>query len=77
LYFGAITLGSTLPAIVSGESLTITGPTGLDTSGLGNGPFALVLSNPDGDTGCFDSTNAIVGNQIPTPRRIVRRGVRR
>ena len=50
---------------------------GLDSSGLGNGPFALVLSNPDGDTGCFDITNAIVGNQIPTPGHGVRRGVRR
>jgi Right handed beta helix region len=50
---------------------------GLDSYGLGNGPFALVLSNPDGDTGCFDITNAIVGNQIPTPAHSVRRGVRR
>ena len=50
---------------------------GIDSSGLGNGPFALVLSNPDGDTGCFDITNAIVGNQIPTPSHSVRRGVRR
>ena len=49
---------------------------GIDSSGLGNGPFALVLSNPDGDTGCFDITNAIVGNQIPTPGHGVRRGVR-
>ena len=50
---------------------------GIDSYGLGNGPFALVLSNPDGDTGCFDITNAIVGNQIPTPSHSVRRGVRR
>src|SRR5277367_5605553 len=50
---------------------------GVDTSGLGNGPFALILSNPDGDTGCFDVTNAIVGNQIDPPTRTVRRGVRR
>jgi len=50
---------------------------GLDTSGLGNGPFALILTNPDGDTGCFDVTNAIVGNQIDPPTRTVRRGVRR
>jgi hypothetical protein len=49
---------------------------GIDSSGLGNGPFALVLSNPDGDQGRFDITNAIVGNQLPTPRK-VRRGVRR
>src|SRR5271156_3012236 len=50
---------------------------GVDTSGLGNGPFALILSNPDGNTGCFDVTNAIVGNQIDPPTRTVRRGVRR
>ncbi len=50
---------------------------GVDSASMGNGPFALVLSNPDGDTGCFDITNAIVGNQIPTPTRKVRRGVRR
>jgi len=50
---------------------------GVDTSGLGNGPFALILSNPDGNTGCFDVTNAIVGNQIDPPIRTVRRGVRR
>ncbi|MGC2305534.1 hypothetical protein [Candidatus Binatus sp.] len=50
---------------------------GADTGPFGDGPFALILSNPDGDTGCFDITNAIVGNQIPTPARKVRRGVRR
>ncbi len=50
---------------------------GIDSSGLGNGPFALVLSNPDGDTGCFDITNAIVGNQIPIPGHGVRRVRRR
>ena len=50
---------------------------GVDTSDLGNGPFALILSNPDGDTGCFDVTNAVVGNQIDPPTKTVRRGVRR
>jgi hypothetical protein len=50
---------------------------GIDSSNLGNGPFSLVLSNPDGDQGCFDITNAVVGNQIPTPGHGVRRGVRR
>jgi hypothetical protein len=50
---------------------------GVDTSGLGDGPFALILSNPDGDTGCLDIENAIVGNQINPPTRTVRRGVRR
>jgi len=50
---------------------------GINSSDLGNGPFSLVLSNPDGDTGCFDITNAIVGSQIPVPGHGVRRGVRR
>ena len=50
---------------------------GIDSSGLGDGPFALVLSNPDGDQGCFDITNAVVGSQIPTPGHKVRRRVRR
>jgi len=44
---------------------------------LGNGPFSLILSNPDGDQECFDITNAIVGSQIPTPTRKVRRRLRR
>jgi hypothetical protein len=55
--------------------------TGLNTPaiGLGGGnPFALVLSDNNGDgEGCFDITNAIVGTQIPTPAHSVRRGVRR
>jgi len=53
---------------------------GLDTEaiGLGGGnPFALVVEDGDKNVGCFDVTNAIVGNQIPTPARKVRRGVRR
>jgi hypothetical protein len=55
--------------------------TGLDTDALdlgGTNPFALVLTTTDGDfAGCFDITNAIVGNQIDPPTRTVRRGVRR
>ena len=50
---------------------------GIDLTPLGDGPFALILSNPDGDQGCFDITNAIVGLQIPTPGHGVRRRVRR
>jgi hypothetical protein len=73
---------------------------GLDTANLGlggTGPFALVVTDLDGDveapgvatpaltladitgdaTGCFDITNAVVGNQIPTPGHGVRRRVRR
>ena len=55
--------------------------TGLNTNALnlgGTNPFALVLSTVDGAfAGCFDVTNAIVGNQITAPARAVRRGVRR
>lgn len=41
-------------------------------------PLALTLNEIEGDaTECFDITNAIVGNQIPTPGHRVRRGVRR
>jgi hypothetical protein len=54
---------------------------GLDTESLdlaGTNPFALVLTTIDGDfAGCFNVTNAIVGNQIDPPSRTVRRGVRR
>jgi len=39
---------------------------------------ALSLIDIEGDAaGCFDITNAIVGNQIPTSGHGVRRGVRR
>ncbi|WP_424664503.1 hypothetical protein [Candidatus Binatus sp.] len=51
--------------------------TGVDLTPLGDGPFALILRNPDGDAGCFDITNAIVGDQIDPPTRTVRRGVRK
>jgi fibronectin-binding autotransporter adhesin len=50
---------------------------GIDSTPLGNGPFALILSNADGDQGCFDITNAIVGSQTPPPPHGVRRRVRR
>ncbi|MFZ0678659.1 hypothetical protein [Candidatus Binatus sp.] len=52
---------------------------GLDTAAIGlvgGNPFALVVEDGDKNEGCFDITNAIVGNQIPTPVRKVRRGVR-
>jgi hypothetical protein len=45
--------------------------------GNGLGPFALTLTDNAGNTGCFDINNAVVGNQIPTPTRRVRRRVRR
>ena len=54
---------------------------GLDTPALGLGgtnPFALELMDSDLHSfGCFDITNAIVGNQIDPPAKTVRRGVRR
>lgn len=46
--------------------------------GLGGGnPFALLISDFVDAEGCFDITNAIVGNQIPKPGHSVRHGVRR
>ena len=50
---------------------------GVDLAFLGDGPFALILKNPDGDLGCLDVTNAIVGNPIDPPTSTVRRGMRR
>jgi len=53
---------------------------GLDTAAIdlgGSNPFALVVEDGDKNEGCFDVSNAIVGNQIPTPIHKVRRGVRR
>jgi hypothetical protein len=46
-----------------------------DLSGVN--PFALVLEDGNGNLGCFDVNNAVVGNQIDPPGRTVRRGVRR
>ncbi len=43
----------------------------------GSNPFALLISDQYDVESCFDITNAIVGNQIPTPGHGVRRGVRR
>jgi CSLREA domain-containing protein len=67
----------TPPAPACGEWTVNIEIAGIDSAFLGNGPFALGLRNPDGDTGCFEITNAVVGNQIPTPGHGVRRGVRR
>jgi hypothetical protein len=53
---------------------------GLNTTTLGltgGNPFALLISDFVDAESCFDITNAIVGNQIPTPSHSVRRGVRR
>jgi len=53
---------------------------GLDTAALnlgGSNPFALVVEDRDKNVGCFDVTNAVVGNQIPPPTHGVRRGARR
>jgi hypothetical protein len=73
----------TPPAPACGEWTLNLEVTGLDTKSYaldlgGTNPFALVLTTTDGDfAGCFDITNAIVGNQIDPPTRTVRRGVRR
>jgi hypothetical protein len=50
---------------------------GIDSVPLGDGPFALLLTNANDYASCFNITNAIVGNQIDPPSRTVRRGVRR
>jgi hypothetical protein len=48
-----------------------------DLTGSGPGPFALILVDGDGNRGCFDIDNAIVGGAVDPPTRSVRRGVRR
>lgn len=85
------------PETVSARLLALHTPTGscgewtlnLEVAGLntpaiglaGGNPFALVLTDSDGDASvCFDVTNAIVGNQLPPPphsTRKIRRQVRR
>jgi len=53
---------------------------GLNTNllGLGGGnPFAILITDFNDAEGCFDVTNAIVGNQIPTPSHAVTSGSRR
>ncbi len=67
----------TPPAPACGEWTVNIEIAGIDSAFLGNGPFALGLRNPDGDTGCFEITNAVIGNQTPTPVHGVRRRVRR
>ena len=67
------------PGVACGEWTLNVEVAGLDTPsiGLGGNPFALVIEDGDKNEGCFDINIAIVGNQIPTPTRSVRRGVRR
>jgi len=53
---------------------------GLNTPALGLGggnPFAILISDLDDAIECFDVTNAIVGQQIPTPPHGARRRIRR
>ena len=61
-----------VPANTCGEWSLNLEVSGLDTiaSGLtGGNPFALVLADESNVvSGCFDIDNAIVGNQLPTPR---------
>ncbi len=70
-----------IPSMVCGEWTLNLEVAGLDTAALdlgGSNPFALVLTDEEGDgSGCFDINNAIVGNQIVVPKHTVRRGVRR
>ena len=69
------------PAGTCGEWTLNLEVAGLDTPALGLGgtnPFALELMDSDLHSfGCFNITNAIVGNQIDPPAKTVRRGVRR
>jgi predicted outer membrane repeat protein len=67
----------TPPAPACGEWTLNLEIAGVDSTPLGNGPFSLILSNEDGDEGCFEITNAIVGSQLPKPSHGVRRRVRR
>jgi hypothetical protein len=46
-------------------------------TGPGPGPFAIMLDDGDGNEGCFDVDDAIVGGKIDPPSRSVRRGVRK
>jgi len=82
--FGPETVSARMVAIPStacGEWTLNLEVAGLDTAAIdlgGTNPFALVLTDEEGDgAGCFDITNAIVGNQIPVPVHTVRRGVHR
>ncbi|MFZ2063054.1 MAG: hypothetical protein WAU82_18755 [Candidatus Binatus sp.] len=52
--------------------------TGLDLSSITSNPMSIWLNDAD-DSGpfCFDINNAIIGDPIPKPVPVVRRGVRR
>jgi hypothetical protein len=50
--------------------------TGINSSNLGNGPFAMLISDSTDKEGCFDITDALVGNQITKPAHGVRRARR-
>jgi hypothetical protein len=86
-FFGNNSLGSVSARIVSvppppdacSEWLLNVEVSGINTStfGLtgGSGPgttYALEVEDHDGNVGCLDITNAIVGGQISTPGRILR-----
>ena len=53
------------PATACGQWNLTVAVSKASTSGLGNGPFALILSDGTDNTTCFDITDAQVGNQIP------------
>ena len=48
-----------------------------DTLTNTSSPFALIVVDGDGNEGCFDVNNAIVGTQTPPPPHRIRRRVRR
>jgi hypothetical protein len=80
---------STPPKTVSAKIVTQTTPagacgrwtlnvavSGIDSSNLGNGPFALGISDLADGLGCFDITDARVGTQITKPAHGVRQSRR-
>jgi hypothetical protein len=85
--FGPVTVSARLLALPPPPGLCGQWTLNLEIAGLntnsasvnlgGNNPFALLISDNLDAEGCFDITNAIVGNQIPTPSHGVRRRVRR
>lgn len=80
--FGSETVSARLvqlPAEACGKWTLNLEVTGVNTAlaGLKANPFALLINDHNDAEGCFDITNAIVGNQIPTSTPKVRRGVRR
>lgn len=85
-FFGSTSTGTEAARIVQ-ISPTPAGACGewsinIEVSGI-NAPLfvsnslGLIIEDLDGNAECFDIDNAIIGNQIPTPPKTMRRRVRR